>query len=123
MFRLFLPFAALILSACAASAQAEPLPVPSEGEGFWAIGVTGIHCYRAPCPWRGIAPIASDGSAGSPLSPADQPAPPPLRASKADRARIDAAYAQDCLVVEGHFEGETLVVARVLAQCDHWFKT
>ena len=110
--------AASLLTGLAAGAKAEPLPLPAEGETFWGLGTTGIQCYRAPCPWRGVFPITPDGKRGRPLSNGDQRQPPPLDAGDGDRARIVAAFADSgCVVAEGHFEGETLVVRRLLGDC------
>lgn len=115
--------AAMILAATAAQAlDAEALPVPAEGEQFWGLGSTGIHCYRAPCPWRGVFRIDPDGTRDRPLSGDDLTKPPPLQASAADRARIEGAFVtQGCVVAEGHFDGETLVVSRIAGECRHWF--
>jgi len=115
--------AALILTITATQAlHAEALPVPAEGEEFWGLGSTGMYCYRAPCPWRGVFRIDPDGTRDRPLSGEDMTEPPPLQASEADRARIEEAFAANgCVVAEGHFEGETLVVARLVGECRHWF--
>ena len=115
--------AALILAATAAqSLDAEALPVPAEGEQFWGLGSTGLYCYRAPCPWRGVFRIDPDGASHRPLSAGDLTEPPPLQSGEADRARIEDAFAgHGCVVAEGHFEGETLVVARIAGECRHWF--
>lgn len=122
MFRRVLA-AALILSAASMQALSlEPLPVPAEGEAFWSLGATGIDCYRLPCPWHGVFRIDPDGTRSRPLSRHDMTEPPPLEANDADRARIEDAFASDgCVVAEGHFEGETLVVARIAGECHHWF--
>lgn len=122
MFRSILA-AALVLSASAVSALSiEPLPVPADGEQFWGLGTTGIYCVKAPCPWRGVFRIHPDGTRDRPLSGHDLPAPPPLRAGDADRARIEDAFARSgCVVAEGHFDGETLVVLRIAGECRHWF--
>ncbi|RDE09161.1 hypothetical protein [Pelagibacterium lacus] len=105
---------ALVLAAC----LSEPLPLPAEGETFWGLGNTGIFCYRPPCPWTGIFPIERDGSRGWPLSRFDQNQPPPLRASAADRSRIEAAFEEGgCVVAEAHFEGRIMVVRRLVGDC------
>lgn len=121
MFRSILA-AALILTATAAQAlDAEALPVPAKGEQFWGLGSTGIDCVRLPCPWRGVFRIDPDGTRDRPLSRHDMTEPPPLKADEADRARIEDAFAKDgCVVAEGHFDGETLVVARIAGECGHW---
>jgi hypothetical protein len=121
MFRCLLA-AALVLSGAALQAQEpEPLPVPAEGRQFWGLGATGILCYRAPCPWRGVFRIAPDGTRSRPLSGDDLPGPPPLEASAGDRARIEAAFTDPgCVVAEGHFRGGTLVVARIAGECRDW---
>lgn len=115
--------AALILTATAAQAFSdEPLPVPPEGEQFWGLGSIGIDCVRLPCPWRGVFRIHPDGTFDRPLSRNDLTAPPPLQARDGDRGRIEDAFASDgCVVAEGHFEGKTLVVARIGGECHHWF--
>lgn len=106
--------AALVLAA----GLSEPLPLPAEGETFWGLGSTGIFCYQPPCPWTGIFPIERDGTRGRPLSQFDQRQPPPLRASAADRSRIEAAFAEgDCVVAEAHFEGTIMVVRRLVGDC------
>ena len=114
--------AALILWAGAVQAfPVEPLPVPAGGEQFWGLGSTGINCYRAPCPWRGVFRMNPDGTRDRPLSGHDMTELPLLEADKADRTRIDGAFASGgCVVAEGHFEGETLVVARIAGECHHW---
>lgn len=102
----------------AGPAQAEILPPPAEGEAFWGLGATGVLCYRDPCPRHGVFPIHRDGTRGLPLSRIDQRQPPPLRADERDRARIeDAFHSGGCVVAEGHFEGEMLVVLRLLGDC------
>lgn len=115
--------AALILTATAAPAlDAEALPVPAEGEQFWVLGSTGIDCYRLPCPWRSVFRIDPDSTRNRPLSRHDMTEPPLLKATEADRARIEDAFANDgCVVAEAHFEGETLVVSRIAGECHHWF--
>ncbi|MBB1492460.1 hypothetical protein H5395_13125 [Paracoccus sp. MC1854] len=121
MFRSILA-AALLLSGTAPQAlEPEPLPVPAEGEQFWGLGSTGILCYRPPCPWRGVFRIDPDGTGTRPLSGNDLPEPPPLEAGAGDRARIEAAFADSgCVVAEGHFRGDTLVVARIAGECRDW---
>ena len=43
-------------------------------------------------------------------------------AGDADRGRIEDAFARSgCVVAEGHFDGETLVVLRIAGECRHWF--
>lgn len=109
---------ALVLLGPAGPAPAEPLPEPAEGNLFWGMGNTGIMCVTTPCPWTGVFQINRDGSREFPLSGDDAPAPPPLRADEADRARIAAAYSGgSCVIVEGRFDGDTLIVARVLGDC------
>lgn len=115
--------AALILSAGAVQAfEVEPLTVPADGEQFWGLGSTGIYCVKAPCPWCGVFRIDPDGTSDRPLSGADMGGPPPLRANEADRKRIEDAFAgHGCVVAEGRFEGDTLVVVRIAGECRHWF--
>lgn len=109
---------ALALAGPGGPARAEPLPEPAGGNLFWGMGNTGIMCVTTPCPWTGVFRINPDGSREFPLSGDDAPAPPPLRASDADRARIAAAYAEGaCVIVEGRFEGDAMVVARVVGDC------
>lgn len=117
MFRQIIFAFALTLD-LAGAASAEILPLPAQGETLWGLGTTGIMCYRAPCPWRGVFPVDQDGTRGRPLSRFDQRQPPPLRADDKIRARIEAAFeGEDCVLAEGHFEGETLVVRRLLGDC------
>lgn len=100
------------------AANAEMLPLPTAGETYWGLGTTGIFCYQEPCPWHGVFPINQDGTRGRPLSHVDQRQPPPLRADETARARIEAAFEKGgCVVGEGHFEGETLVVRGLLGDC------
>ncbi len=100
------------------AAHAEILPLPAQGESFWGLGTTGMLCYQEPCPWNGVFPVYRDGTRGRPLSRFDQRQPPPLRADAAARARIEAAFEKGgCVVAEGHFEGETLVVRQLLGDC------
>lgn len=117
MFRKF-DIACAIVLGLARATVAEPLPMPTEGETFWGLGTTGVLCYREPCPWHGVFPVYRDGRRGRPLSNLDHRQPPPLRADDKDRARIEAAFAEGgCVVAEGHFEGKTLVVRRLLGNC------
>ena len=117
MFRKII-LACLLALAPATGVVGEPLPLPAAGEAFWGLGTTGIQCYREPCPWHGVFPIGQDGKRGRPLSHLDQRQPPALDASEGDRARIEEAFAESgCVVAEGHFEGGTLVVRRLLGDC------
>lgn len=101
-----------------ASAHAEILPLPAEGETFWGLGNTGIVCDADPCPRHGVFSMHRDGTRGRPLSRFDEPEPPLLRADDVIRSRIETAFGEDrCVVAEGHFEGDTLVVRRLLGDC------
>jgi len=100
------------------SAHAEILPLPAEGETFWGLGNTGILCDADPCPRHGVFPIFRDGTRGRPLSSFDKPEPPLLRADDVIRSRIETAFDEDrCVVAEGHYDGEILVVRRLLGDC------
>ena len=113
--------ALILLFGLTGSAHAELLPVPANGEAFWGLGATGILCYREPCPRHGVFRIHQDGSRDLPLSRRDQYQPPLLRANDEERTQIKAAFETGgCVVVEGHFEGEILVVARLRDECHYW---
>lgn len=81
------------------------------------IGDTAVLCTIEPCPWRGVFRFDDSGRA-QPLSRENQPEPPPMIATEADRARIEGVYAtHGCLRIEARFVGETLEVRRVLGEC------
>lgn len=98
-------------------ASAQPLVNAPPAPSLFRVGKTGIHCYKAPCPWRGIIPLDEEGVAARwPIWSDDQP--PALRGSKAQRQRIVSAWADDeCLIVEGTFIEATLRVRRIHGPC------
>lgn len=110
---------AFVLAVClTGGANAEILPLPSEGETFWGLGSTGLTCTAEPCVRHGIFSIQRDGTRGVPLSDVEQPQPPDLRANDLIRTRIESAYEEGrCVVAEGHFEGPVLVVRQLLGEC------
>jgi hypothetical protein len=86
-------------------------------EGMFRIGRTGVYCIRKPCPWRGITKIREDGLAeGKPVWAGDDL--PIIEASPADRDRIRSSWRDSgCLLVQGRFEGQRLVVRHVTSDC------
>lgn len=82
-----------------------------------AIGATGIFCYRAPCPWRGIT--AGEPEPGSSWRPLWQGTSlPPLEASPENALALARAWEDfDCLLIEGMFDGTTLTVDRIAGPC------
>ena len=84
----------------------------------FAVGSTGILCVRAPCPWRGIRLVSTDG--------ANTPAEidwtgdelPPVLATAEIRERLAQTWDDmGCLVVEGAFDRRTLAVVSILGSC------
>lgn len=111
-------FSLTLILGLAGAARAEQLPLPEPGESLWGLGATGISCYQEPCPRYGVFQIHRDGRFELPLSRRNQPQPPPLRADKPDRDRIERSFETGgCVMAEGHFEGRTLVVRRVWGDC------
>jgi hypothetical protein len=86
-------------------------------EGIFRIGRTGIHCMRKPCPWRGITKVREDGlTEGKPVWTGDEL--PILESSPADRDRIRSSWRDSgCLLVQGRFEVQRLVVRHVTGDC------
>jgi len=110
--------AAVLAVTLVGSARAEILPLPAEGETFWGLGNTGIVCDADPCPRHGVFSMFRDGTRGRPPSSFDKLEPPLLRADEVVRRHIETAFSEDrCVVAEGHFEGEILVVRRLLGDC------
>jgi hypothetical protein len=90
---------------------------PSQAEsmaiGLLNVGATGLHCYQAPCPWRGI--FFANGR-GRPLWSGE--ALPAINANAGGRQAISTAWEEHaCVTVEGAFDGRTLTVRRVLGNC------
>ncbi|MDR7126352.1 hypothetical protein [Pseudotabrizicola sp. 4114] len=81
--------------------------------GLLAVGGTGIACYMAPCPWRGISQTDSRDRviwSGNVL--------PVLIAGTEDRARVAAAWDRyDCLVVDGSYDGTALTIRDIIGPC------
>lgn len=85
--------------------------------GRLAIGRTSVNCVKAPCPWRGIVNLGnSSRNSLDPLWTGNDL--PVLNASDGDAHRIRAAWEKlECLVVDGTFDGQTLMVNRILGGC------
>lgn len=76
------------------------------------VGRTGIMCYQAPCPWRGVTAV--DG--GALLWSGDEL--PPLDATPADTERLSESWAAfECLAVDGQFAAGRLTVESILGAC------
>lgn len=103
--------AMLFTATLMASAQAE------DRSGILKVGSTGIDCYMPPCPSRGISNSERRGDGfqrpiwwGEVL--------PARHASEEDRQRIIKAWDDlECLLIEGTFDGVTLAVTRIIAEC------
>lgn len=79
------------------------------------VGVTGILCYRKPCPWNGVTrDDATNLPAGVIWSGHE---PPPMIASPEDAARLAADYAEGCNRITGRMVEGTLEVAEVIGPC------
>jgi len=119
MKRSLLPLAAgmSLLAACALPPEPQTAAQPTRAAELFRIGRTNIYCVKAPCPWRGIARAGKDQR---PLGPpfwidADLPA---LKAAPDDAKRLRAAWDNSgCLVVEGRFEKDELIVQRIIDDC------
>jgi hypothetical protein len=81
------------------------------------IGPTGVYCVRAPCPWRGVTRLDAEGRAvGRPLWSGERL--PTIVAGDADKRRIMAVWrVSGCLVAQGRFEAERLIIRRVIGAC------
>ncbi len=90
-----------------------------DGYTLWGIGRTGVMCYMAPCPWRGIFPILSEtGERGFPISRHDQPQPQVISADPTITARVADAYSENhCLIVEARPVEDGLDIARIIGEC------
>lgn len=106
-----LSFAILI----SATLLALPSQADSGAPDLLAVGGTGIFCYQAPCPWRGIAePGRTERNRllwwGDTL--------PEVISSTEHQQRIALAWDEfDCVLVEGQFDGIALTVNEVLGAC------
>lgn len=85
--------------------------------GRLAVGKTGIHCMKQPCPWRGIVDLADNTR--KPLRPLWSNSDlPRLVASADDSKRLREAWSEHgCLAVFGAFDGQTLRVDKILGNC------
>lgn len=110
-----------ILKAMTVSAAALLFSVPCHADGIaeinsgtLSVGRTGINCVMAPCPWRGIRAVNSNGL--DLLWSSDRL--PAIKATADDAQRITQAWHDlECLLVEGEFDGTTLIVDRILGAC------
>lgn len=85
---------------------------PLAADGRLWVGRTGIMCYQAPCPWRGV--IAADD--GTLLWSGDEL--PALDATPADAERLNDSWAAfECLAVDGQFAAGRLAVETILGAC------
>lgn len=81
------------------------------------VGRTGILCYMAPCPWRGIAEPAPDGADPARLLWSGDELPP-MTGTPAHQRELSRAWREfDCLLVAGGFEGGVLRVDDILGSC------
>ena len=86
-------------------------------EGIFRIGRTGVYCIRKPCPWLGIMKIREDGLPDGKLVWTGDELPI-IEASPADRKRIRSSWQDSgCLLAQGRFEGQRLVVRHVTGDC------
>lgn len=108
---------ALLLLTAPLRADDAPTRHPTAVEGVWGIGSTGIMCYRAPCPSRGMFMYDPDNP--GPLSPQDvMILLPRLAGSEADQREIEAAWAESrCVYVEGRIDDGILHVDRIAGAC------
>lgn len=91
---------------------------PAQEDRLWGVGTTAWLCYRPPCGWRGVFPVAEDGTRGRPLTIHDQPQPPLMSGDPVELAHIRRTYLDHgCLLVEGHWQDRWLVVRRVVGDC------
>jgi hypothetical protein len=104
---------AVLISAALLVLPPSPSQVESMPIGLFDVGATGLHCYQAPCPWRGIR--LANGR-GRPLWSGETL--PAMNAKADDRQSIAGAWDKhDCVTVQGAFDGRTLTVRRVLGTC------
>ena len=91
---------------------------PAQEGSLWSIGTTGIMCYVAPCPWRGIAPISLDGKRGFPINREDRPEPQFTTDNAEIGSAVETAYADNrCLIVAAKRDGEWLDITRIVGDC------
>lgn len=107
-------FLALVCGGTAADARSEPEPAPQSN--LYRVGATGIHCYREPCPRKGIVPVENR----SRLHPLwSGTTPPALRGADHDRRRIVEAWEKDeCVIVRGLLLPDAVLeVEQVIGPC------
>lgn len=86
--------------------------------GLLAVGGTGISCYMAPCPWRGITQVESRQGPVSSMPIWSENVLPALIANASERARVTAAWSNyECLVVDGGYDGTTLTIHKIIGSC------
>lgn len=91
---------------------------PEQEETLWSIGTTGVMCYVAPCPWRGIAPILPDGTRGFPKDREDLTEPQFTSNDAEILHAVETAYAGGrCLVVAAKLDGQRLEITRIVGDC------
>jgi hypothetical protein len=109
--RLFLTAIAILLLIVPSHADGPAVLPP----GTLAVGKTGIYCITTPCPSRGIADAEHQAPADLLWSGDALPA---MTATAQDMQRITAAWnALECLLVEGTFDGTTLIVDHIAGAC------
>lgn len=86
--------------------------------GLLTVGGTGISCYMAPCPWRGIAQVDSRQGPVSSMPIWSENVLPALIAHTSERERVTEAWSSDeCLVVDGAYDGTTLTIREIIGPC------
>jgi hypothetical protein len=103
----------IVVAIAISSAAASPAPA----DDVLRIGPTGIHCVRAPCPWRGIIRLGADGRPeGRPLWAGDEL--PAIIGADADRRRIATVWRDGgCILVRGRLEQTGLLVRSISGDC------
>lgn len=114
-----LPLVALSSFGLSSPAGAQPSmnERATSAPSLYRVGKTGIHCYQAPCPWRGIVPLDAEGNrARWPIWSGEEP--PALQGHESHRRQIATSWENDeCLTVEGRFANATLQVLRIVGPC------
>lgn len=92
-----------------------PFAAAATESALLRLGPSGIHCVKAPCPWRAIVAVDAESE---PALFYDAEVPE-IVASEADRAAVLAAWEDfACLLVVGRLEEGTLYVERVVGACE-----
>jgi hypothetical protein len=101
------------LTHAVAAQEAQP-----DGTVLLRVGHPGIHCYKEPCPWRGIALVDGESGSASMRPLWSGSAPPKMDAASDDEQFVVEAWREfGCVLVEGGFDGTTLTVDRIVGDC------